>query len=62
MKTGGFNPGIEDGRVEVPAENRAEEGSSSERHRELGQDRVRFTVPDDFDTPLPEEIQRSFED
>lgn len=61
MKTVGFNPGIEDGKVEVPAENRAEESSSSERRRELGQDLGRFTVPDDFDAPLPEEILRSFE-
>jgi prevent-host-death family protein len=29
--------------------------------RELGKDRGRFEVPEDFDAPLPEEILREFE-
>lgn len=29
--------------------------------RDLGRDRGKFTVPDDFDAPLPEEVARSFE-
>jgi prevent-host-death family protein len=29
--------------------------------RELGRDRGRFEVPEDFDAPLPEEILREFE-
>lgn len=36
-------------------------GQSSAMTRELGQDRGRFTVPEDFDAPLPEDVQRSFE-
>ena len=31
------------------------------RPRELGRDRGVFSVPDDFDEPLPDEILRSFE-
>jgi prevent-host-death family protein len=31
------------------------------RRRELGRDRGRFSVPEDFDAPLPEEVLRSFE-
>ncbi len=30
--------------------------------RRFGIDRGRFVVPDDFDDPLPEELQRAFED
>ena len=29
--------------------------------RALGQDRGRFTVPDDFDAPLDEDVVRAFE-
>ncbi|MBA3860498.1 MAG: type II toxin-antitoxin system prevent-host-death family antitoxin [Actinomycetota bacterium] len=29
--------------------------------RQLGEDRGVFTVPDDFDDPLPDDVQRSFE-
>ncbi len=29
--------------------------------REFGRDRGLLTVPDDFDAPLPEELQREFE-
>ena len=34
-----------------------------QRHgaRQLGMDRGRFTVPDDFDAPLPDEILTAFE-
>ncbi len=35
--------------------------SSSNRRSSLGQDRGRFVVPDDFNTPLPEEILAAFE-
>jgi prevent-host-death family protein len=31
------------------------------KSRKLGQDQGLFEVPDDFDSPLPEEILRSFE-
>ena len=31
------------------------------RPRELGRDRGVFSVPDDFDEPLPDEILRAFE-
>lgn len=31
------------------------------RHRQLGIDRGRLTIPEDFDEPLPEDIQRAFE-
>ncbi len=31
------------------------------RPRELGRDRGVFSVPDDFDQPLPDEILRAFE-
>ena len=31
------------------------------RKRELGRDRGLFVVPEDFDSPLPEEILRDFE-
>ncbi len=31
------------------------------RLRELGRDRGVFSVPDDFDQPLPDEILRAFE-
>ncbi len=31
------------------------------RRRELGMDEGRFTVPDDFDDQLPEDLQRAFE-
>lgn len=31
------------------------------RPRQFGLDRGRFTVPDDFDAPLPEEVLGSFE-
>ncbi|MDX1997671.1 MAG: type II toxin-antitoxin system Phd/YefM family antitoxin [Thermoanaerobaculia bacterium] len=31
------------------------------RPRQFGQDRGRFTVPEDFDAPLPEDVLRSFE-
>ncbi len=31
------------------------------RRRALGQDEGRFTVPEDFDAPLPEEVLASFE-
>jgi prevent-host-death family protein len=31
------------------------------RRRIFGIDRGRFVVPDDFDDPLPEDIQRAFE-
>lgn len=34
---------------------------SSNRRASLGIDRGRFTVPDDFDAPLPEEILAAFE-
>jgi prevent-host-death family protein len=34
---------------------------SSNRRASLGLDRERFTVPDDFDAPLPEEILAAFE-
>jgi prevent-host-death family protein len=30
--------------------------------RRFGIDRGRFVVPDDFDDPLPDELQRAFED
>ena len=30
--------------------------------RRFGIDRGRFVVPEDFDDPLPEELQRAFED
>ncbi|MCP9489265.1 MAG: type II toxin-antitoxin system prevent-host-death family antitoxin [Solirubrobacteraceae bacterium MAG38_C4-C5] len=29
--------------------------------RQLGEDRGVFVVPDDFDDPLPDDVQRSFE-
>lgn len=32
------------------------------RSRKFGQDRGRFTVPEDFDAPLPEDVLRSFEE
>lgn len=32
-----------------------------ERRRQLGRDQGVFTVPDDFDSPLSEDILRSFE-
>ncbi|MDF5720768.1 MAG: type II toxin-antitoxin system Phd/YefM family antitoxin [Rhizonema sp. PD37] len=35
--------------------------SSSHRRSSLGQDRGRFVVPEDFNTPLPEEILAAFE-
>lgn len=31
------------------------------RKRKLGSDRGAFTVPEDFDEPLPDEIQEAFE-
>ena len=31
------------------------------RQRELGRDRGVFSVPEDFDAPLPDEILRAFE-
>ena len=34
---------------------------SSNRRSSLGLDRGRFTVPDDFDDPLPEKILAEFE-
>lgn len=34
----------------------------SVRRRELGRDRGAFTVPADFDAPLPEEVVRAFEE
>ncbi|MHC5718585.1 MAG: type II toxin-antitoxin system Phd/YefM family antitoxin [Nostoc sp.] len=34
---------------------------SSNRLNSLGQDKGRFVVPDDFNTPLPEEILAAFE-
>jgi prevent-host-death family protein len=34
---------------------------SSNRRASLGLDRERFTVPDDFDAPLPEEFLAAFE-
>ena len=34
---------------------------SSNRQASLGLDRGRFTVPEDFDAPLPEEILAAFE-
>jgi prevent-host-death family protein len=34
---------------------------SSNRRASLGLDRGRFTVPEDFDAPLPEEILAAFE-
>ncbi|MBF2001740.1 MAG: type II toxin-antitoxin system Phd/YefM family antitoxin [Synechococcales cyanobacterium C42_A2020_086] len=34
---------------------------SSNRRASLGLDRGRFTIPDDFDAPLPEEILVAFE-
>jgi prevent-host-death family protein len=30
--------------------------------RQLGMDRGRYSVPDDFDAPLPDEVLRTFED
>ncbi|NJO76206.1 MAG: type II toxin-antitoxin system Phd/YefM family antitoxin [Leptolyngbyaceae cyanobacterium RM1_406_9] len=35
--------------------------NSSNRRASLGLDRGRFTVPEDFDAPLPEEILAAFE-
>ena len=35
--------------------------SSSNRRLSLGQDRGRFIVPEDFDSPLPKEILAAFE-
>ena len=32
-----------------------------DRRASLGQDRDRFTVPDDFDAPLPQDILAAFE-
>ncbi len=34
----------------------------SVRRRELGRDRGVFSVPADFDAPLPEEVVRAFEE
>jgi prevent-host-death family protein len=31
------------------------------RRREFGMDEGRFTVPDDFNDPLPDELQRAFD-
>lgn len=31
------------------------------KRRDLGRDRGKFTVPGDFDAPLPEEVVRAFE-
>lgn len=35
--------------------------TATSRRSSLGQDRGLFTVPDDFNAPLPEEILRAFE-
>jgi len=35
--------------------------SSSNRRSRLGQDQGKFTIPDDFNEPLPEEILVAFE-
>lgn len=35
---------------------------SSDRRSSLGLDQGRFTVPEDFNAPLPEEILAAFED
>ena len=35
--------------------------ASLDRRASLGQDRGRFIVPDDFNTPLPQEILAAFE-
>ena len=35
--------------------------TSSNRLNSLGQDKGRFVVPDDFNTPMPEEILAAFE-
>ena len=34
---------------------------NSPRRRELGRDQGLFTVPEDFDGPLPEDLLKSFE-
>ncbi len=31
------------------------------RHREFGMDRGLWTVPDDFNDPLPDDLQRAFD-
>ena len=46
---------------EGQAQNIASASPESPRQRPLGSYRGQFTVPDDFDSPLPAEIQKYFD-